>query len=248
MLVGSASQANTTSSTTCVITHGLTILTNDVILLYIDGGGSGTNTYTWPSGFGVIPGISNVDIASGFTTLGMNYKIAGGSEPSSYTITSSSDDFQTGHIRVYRGRNVLAPFTAVATTASTGVGAWPIAVAANGLTSASGDDIVLLLGATGNSTPTSPVLTGPTGFIDQGSLYGGVTFSPVIAFADLIMSSGGPTGTLSATWSNSGSGGPLAYGGYVLSLAANPTPQRARKKRRRSPGGRTMGLNLTEWF
>lgn len=222
-LRGFANQANATASTSAVVTvSGIGIQLNDIVLLLMNGGGSGTNTYTYPSGFNAVPTLSNINVDSGFNTLGVAYKVASASEPSTYTVTSTSNDFQTLHCRAYSGRNTSSPFTASSTTASTAAGSFPIAVSMTGLTAANGDDIVLWLGATGNgsSNTETMTLTGPTGFSDQGAINGQVNFSSRIAYADFPNNGGGGTGTLSATWASSISANPLAYGGYLISLAA----------------------------
>lgn len=221
-LRGSATQANSTSSTSAIVTvGGIGIQNNDIVVLLMNGGGSGTNVYTYPSGFNAVPGLSSINLFSGFNTLDVAYKVAGGSEPSTYTVTSPSNDFQTLHCRVYSGRNTSSPFTAVATTVSTAAASFPISLAMTGLTAVSGDDIILWAGATGNGENGSEVLslTGPAGFGNQGAASGAVSFSSRIAFADYVNNPGGATGTLSATWSNTISANPFAYAGFVLSLA-----------------------------
>lgn len=201
--------------------HGLTILANDIVGIFANGGGAGNNTFTYPSGFNAVPGLSNINIDSGFNTLGIAVKVAGGSEPSSYSVSSSSFDALSLRGFVLRGRNTSSPYTNVATTASTSVGTFPLSVSMTGLTAASGDDVVLLLGATGNASGAGEVqtLTGPTGFTDQGAGSGQNAFSAPVAYADHLNVGAGGTGTLTATWSSTQTGSPLAYGGYVISFA-----------------------------
>lgn len=222
-LRGFANQFNASASTSAVISVGsIGIAANDYVILFINGGGAGNNTYTFPSGFNAIGSLTNINVNAGYCTLGVAAKIAGGSEPSTYTISSSSNDFQTAHCRVYSGRNTSSPVTAVAQTASSTPANFPISVSMTGLTAAASDDVVLLLGCTGNGSGATETqsLTGPTGFAHQGAGDAQVQFSGPIAYADYCNNPGGATGTLSATWSSSLNGNGLAYGGYLISLAA----------------------------
>lgn len=222
-LRGIANQANTTTSTTCVITvNGIGIQLSDIVLLFINGGGSGTNVYTYPSGFNAISGLAGVNIGGGSTTMGCAYKVATGSEPSTYTITSNQTDFMTGHCRVYSGRNTSSTFTATSSTGPTSTPSFPISYSATGVTAAAADDVVIWLATVGgNTTGETLGLTGPTGFGNQGSIYGNVQFSPRIAYADYVNNPGGATGALTGSWTDPTGGSPISYGAYVLSLAAS---------------------------
>jgi hypothetical protein len=214
-LRGQATQANTTTNASVVVTHGISIQSGDIIILTVNGGGGNANTFTWPSGFGAITGLTNIGLdTSGGCTCGINYKVAGGSEPSTYTVSSSATDFLTLHIRVYSGRNTSSTFTATAQTART---AWTgSGKALTGLTAAASDDIVFLAWYNNNGTGYSGYIQ-PTGFGNASQIGGVVTFSPAAGVADFVNNSGGATGSLG--FSQGGSSLPTFYGGYVASLA-----------------------------
>jgi hypothetical protein len=229
-LRGTAGQGNTTASTTCVVTvSGIGIQSGDIVLLVSDlGGDAGVNTATYPSGFIAVPGLSGIVINTS-TALSIAYKVATGSEPSTYTVTSSSGsgaDFISVQCRVYSGRNTASPFTAVSSTPTVNSAINnippPLTTAITGLTAAASDDIVLFV-ATDNSGASGANglgVTAPSGFSNVVSTLGGVTFSPLIVGCDEVNSAGGSTGTLNpiitaATASN------ISYAGYVLSLSSS---------------------------
>jgi hypothetical protein len=102
-LRGTASQANTTSQSTVVINvSGIGIQNNDIVLLFGLFGGGGSQSITWPSGFSAITGCANQNVNG--ATFACSWKLAS-SEPSSYTITPTLNDFHVAHCRVYSGRN-----------------------------------------------------------------------------------------------------------------------------------------------
>src|SRR5260370_5572430 len=101
-LRGKASNARTSGGTTVVVTvSGISIQSGDIVLALIAGGGGTALTFS-STGFSAVPGLSNQSQASA-GTQGVLYKVAGGSEPSSYTFTSSASDFLTVEVRVYSG-------------------------------------------------------------------------------------------------------------------------------------------------
>src|ERR1700722_5474181 len=116
-LRGTASVSNTTTNATVTVTvTGIGILANDIVLLLVQSGGSTSNTLTFPTGFAAITGLTN-QAEGGATTQGAAYKVASGSEPSTYSVTANHTDFMTIECRVYSGRNTSTPFTATAKTA-----------------------------------------------------------------------------------------------------------------------------------
>ena len=218
------SQANTTTGTTCVISGVSGIQANDIILAFGSSGGSSAVTVTPPSGFAAIPGLSNQGMATLGATLWNEYKIAGGSEPSSYTFTLNQNDFHTCQIRVYSGRNTSSPFSAVAATAASTNSAMPISVSLTGLTAVASDDVVQIVGVGGVSVTDTLSFTQSAGFGNLVSSVVTTANSKQVFGADEINVAGGATGTLTGTLSESSSGHSTQYAGYVLSLAAGTAP------------------------
>src|ERR1700749_45909 len=218
-LRGTAHQANTSTSTTCVVNvAGIGIQSGDIILLCISGGGGGTNTFTFPSGFASITSptsLPNLNLNSG-STAASAIKTAGASEPSSYTITSNKTDFQTAVCRVYSGRS--GTITDDISTAPLNI-TCPHAVPATGVTAAASDDVVVFYPTNGYEGSGTPAYTTPTGFANSDLASNLVTFSPIMFSADDVGVSSGATGTISTTMSD-GAGKLYTVGCYVLSLAA----------------------------
>lgn len=224
-LRGIANQSNTTTSTTCVVTvsgiGGSGPQLNDIILLMINGGGGGTNTITFPSGFNTITGLTNINIGAGTDTMAIVYKIGTASEPATYTVTSSANDFQTVQCRCYSGRNTTSTFSATAQTNSTAAGNTPLTCAITGLTAVANDDIVLLMGNSNNNTVAASGcgLTVPSGWANESTGFGAVAFSTPVYGCDFVNNSGGATGTLAPVITASTLYSVNAYAGYVISLA-----------------------------
>jgi hypothetical protein len=226
-LRGFAGQANTTTSSSVTVTvsgiGGSGPQSGDIVLFFMNGGGNnGASTLTPPSGFSIVTGTSN-EVLNSNTNITVWYKVAGASEPSSYTATSSVTDYHTAEVRVYSGRNTVSPFTAVATTANAGPFASPMTISAAGVTAAAGDDIILLLAnnnAAGNAGDAA--LTAPSGYANTAVYNAAVNYSPPVLCCDQTNAPAGATGTLTATetWGTTGATFSYVYGGYTVSLAA----------------------------
>lgn len=217
---GSASTVNASSGNTCAITvSGIGIALNDIILFFASGGGN--DTFTYPSGFTAVPGLSNIRVnAAGDGELGVAYKVATSTEVSATTLTVSTNQspgWMGGHIRVYSGRNTSTPFSAVSSTANTAASGNPLNFTLTGLTASAGDDIVQIVAVSFGTEATS-YTTPPSGFANSAILDNGGNFQANLAAADKVNSSGGATGNLTGAVATFG--GSYAYGGYVLSLAA----------------------------
>lgn len=217
---GGASQVNTASGTSCAVTvTGIGIQLNDVILI-IPGTANSAKTFTYPTGFIAVPGLSNISITSnGSGTMGIAYKIATSTEVSASTLTTTTNDspgWMSCHVRVYSGRNTASPFSEVSTTGTTAATGNPLNFTLTGLTAVAGDDIVAVVGI--NATEATTYTTPPAGFANTALLDNGGNFMPNFAVADEVNSSGGATGNLTGAVATFG--GSYGYGGYVLSLAA----------------------------
>ena len=221
-LRGTAAHINSGVSTTNAVTvSGIGIQLDDVVILAAVWVGTGA-TFTLPSGFATIPGLSNQNVAGTQTMMALAYKVATASEPASYTVTSSSNNLSIVRCRVYSGR-IFTPttsiFTAVSSTANT-AGTTPITYALTGVTAAASDDVVEFV-ANQYYQGNPPGFTQPPGYANSFLDQAGVTDVPILASCDYQGAPAGLTGTNGGRYTNASSG--LAYAGYQISLAAlNP--------------------------
>lgn len=195
----------------------------DVLICTVEVGGTGTATFTWPSGFAVPSGLSTINLAyiAGANTLGIAYWVVSGTVPTSVTITSSQSDRLAAQCRDYSGRNTTSPFTAVAQTGSTTLSATsPATFAMTGLTAVTGDDIVIMAGFNNGKTGSAYTYTfsGPSGYANAITEFAGTQYDEILGSADQVNAAGGATGTINSTITASVSVPPSA-GGYVLAVA-----------------------------
>lgn len=212
--VGAFVDPSATTVTLNVVSIG--IQQNDIVLLRIDAGGSGSLTPTFPSGFAAVPGLSNQNVNGG--THSIAYKVAGASEPSTYVITPGNTTLMAGECRVYSGRNTSAPFTAVAATAPASV-ALPGNYVATGVTAASGDDVVLCIAVEGPNSGDTLAFTAPSGFANSLKTSNNGLFDPTLFSCDHVNVTSGATGSLTTAVSDT-SNKTLTWAAYTLSLAA----------------------------
>ena len=163
-----------------------------IVILDADlGGNSGANTVTWPSGFAAISGITDVTIgpSANSTKLTAAYKVATGSEPSTYTVTSSSgsgsDYISAAMPRVMLGvapRRLLLRRRQPTFMASYR----PITLAITSRTGAAGDDTFCWWGPiNSNANGAKARFTAASGYANGLATFGGVAFSPLIGRCDL---------------------------------------------------------------
>jgi hypothetical protein len=204
---------------------GIGIQPNDIILFYGVGAGSGSATITWPTGgatFARPPGITKTTGGTTSNTFDMAYAVATAFEAAASTLAfaSNQNDFQTGHIRVYRGRNTSAPFSGVNQAAITTPASPPIAFSVPGITAAANDDIVLVFGINNTATSDTISITPPSGFGNAGGIHGAANFGQNAAYCDFVNNPGGAIGTLTGSLNNT-SAGNMGYGAFLVSLAAS---------------------------
>lgn len=210
-------QANASSSTTVAVTvTGIGIQQNDIVLLVGMCGGSGTLTPNC-TGFTSISGLSNVNINGG--TFYALWKVAGASEPSSYTVTPGNTNQFTLQCRVYSGRNTSAPFSAKVSTGVQGPTLLPGTYAASAVTAVAGDDVIVFYAIEGPNSSDTFTFGTPTGFANPLTTSAGGTFTPPLFSADLVNASAGSTGTISSSVSDS-DGKSLDWGAYTIALAS----------------------------
>jgi hypothetical protein len=215
----------------------LNIQANDIILISVNNGNNGS-VQTYPSGFGAITGLSTQAI-SGSGNLSIQYKVATGSEPASYTVSSTATGFMTADLRVYSGRNASSPFTATAATASTTSSGATVTLALTGVTAAVADDVVLFAGFGNGSVNSGSTfhLSLPTGFANREDPipYANISFGTVMGSSDYANNPGGATGTL-APVATSDTSSFANYVGFVLSMAVQPSGGGGQKRRRQFSG------------
>ena len=150
---------------------------------------TGTGALTEPSGWTVIQ-----DKTQGTALRQITYyKVAGSSEPSSYSWGLGSTRQASGGIIDYSGVNDTAPIDASASAS----GASGNAVAGSLTTSVPNDQVIIASGFNINTT-----VTAPTGTTDRGQLPSPLTTTDL---ADFTQASAGATGSKTATPANSSS-------------------------------------------
>src|ERR1700733_12901683 len=191
-----------------------------VVLIAISQGGNGNGSATI-SGFSTVPGLSVLSLptsASSYCTI--LYKIAGGSEPTSYTATLNSSNFAATTCWVFTGRNTSSLFTAVSSAVASATAATPLSIAIPGVTAAAGDDVLwvsALSNSQGNGNP-GPSFTPPTGLSNAITETSTTSFTVGMVGACETNVPAGITGPLTGSVAYTG-GGSNSWGGYVISLA-----------------------------
>lgn len=214
--VGTASPGATVS----VSVAGIGIQSGDIVLLCGDFGGGAALTPTFPSGFSPISGLSN--FTTDFNqTSSIAYKVAGASEPSTYTVTPGATDNHELQCRVYSGRAGTGTFTA--TQSSTGgFSTPPYLVSATGLTAAAADDVVIFTIAGANSSATTWTYSAGSGFANAALASTTGSFQGAVGGSDAVNVSAGATGTIGGTFTATNS--PGNYYNYVMSIALGSGP------------------------
>lgn len=224
-LRGSAGQANTsTSSSVTVNVSSIGIQSGDIVIFFMNGGGaSGTATLTAPSGFSAVPNCSGISGLGSGTAEAVWYKVAGTSEPSSYTATSSVTDYQTAEVWVFSGRNTSSPFD-YEVTSNTGIASTsPASLSYTGFTpSVTGDDLLVVQGNDNSPTAFSAVsisISSPSGFANSLTTFGASTVysPPVEGIADQDIGTAA-TGTVTGSETWSGGNTNEYYGGYLIAM------------------------------
>ena len=207
--------ANSGTGTTVTVTQS-GIQLNDIVLLVGMCGGSGTLTPTSP-GFSAAPSLSNVNV-NGATFYAL-WKLAGASEPGSYVVTPGDTDYFTCQLVAASGRNTGSPFTAVASTGVQGPTTLPTTYAANAVTAALGDDVLVFYGVEGANSSDTLTFGTPSGFSNTLDTANNATFNPSQFTAYMANVAAGSTGTISSSVSDTGSKS-LHWAAYTISLAA----------------------------
>ena len=162
--VGSAvaTHTNSNSSTTVTVNGPTGVQAGDIILLIENSLGGTTSSVMSCSGFTYVAGGQTGGPAQGPScTMAFLWKVAGASEPSTYSVTLNSANFNNYCViaAAWTGRSATqvgaSQFTATAGTGS------PVSVTLAGVTAAAGDDLIFF--ACGNNGASNS-WTPPTGF------------------------------------------------------------------------------------
>jgi hypothetical protein len=193
-----------------------------IVVIFITQGGNGTGAVSC-SGFSAIPTLSVLSLPTTHQSWGNAlYKVAGASEPTSYTVTLNAANFATTQTYVFTGRNTTSPFTASLGTVDGAAGTSPFSIALGGVTAAAGDDVLWVSGLSNQSTYNGPSFTVPTGFTNSLTSTSTTSFTTGVVGAVKANVVAGATGTLTGTFSWTG-GGSNSWGGYVISIAGTGT-------------------------
>jgi hypothetical protein len=225
--IGIQSSAAVASQVSGTLANGSPPQGSIIIAVYACGG-NGTGVYTCssfpfsatPVGLLTMPGGNAEKLYAG-------YRIAGASEPSSYTFaTGSSSNYISITIYVLTGRNVASLFTTSSSVTAAGTTS-PVSIAIPTMTAAAGDDMLWI----GSTTELGLVMTfnvpSGLGFATTGNAYvnntGGTSGNqPSIGTTVSANFAGGATGTMTGTeaWTGGGTAGGLA--GIALSITKAP--------------------------
>jgi hypothetical protein len=214
MAYRSSSQYQADSTGSAVVPAPAGIVSGDYLIAVIANLGSGTDSLACAGWTFDTPHV----ISNGASALRvtMASKVAGGSEPGSYTFTST---FATGIAAVmgcYSGRTALDVQNFANPNLATPP-ASPVSATVTGITTSSLDDVIyvgVVQSAVGGGI--SP-WTAPSGMALRQQNTGNWGFRSMV-LADLSQGSAGPTGNLTGIWSNSGSSG--NYVAYAIGLSA----------------------------
>lgn len=196
-----------------------------IVVVVITQGGNGNGTMT-SSGFSAVTGTSLLTSTTNAFYMSALYKVAGASEPTSYTFTSNSNNWMASQIFVLSGRNTSTPFTFGVGTTGGAAGASPASMALNAGTSAANDDIIWVGGVSNSAVaPTLTVPSTPSGF--GSSLVTSFTtsgFTPSIASCVNQGYGGGTNSTItgSQAWTGGGNRDWLGFAISVAAAASNP--------------------------
>lgn len=224
-LRGTAQTPYSAGGSSWSITPGIAIQAGDTIILAVTPGTSyGSDPISsWPTGFSPIPGLPDTGIqgASG-RWLCCAQKTATDSEPASYTIHMTGGGTGSIHCRVYDQDS--GTVTATSLTSSSTIGQ-PATFTATGVTANPNDDVVVFYGFYPSTSNWGTV----TLFTPGGSFANGLLTTvagqvyPALASMDYTGNPGGPTGSITASYTDS-NGEAVHMASFVLSLTNGPPP------------------------
>lgn len=169
------------------------LVANDAILLYV--GFEGSASITWPSGFSELH--NQVGL---FHRTAVAYKVASGSEPSSYTVTSGASTKSTVVAVACSSCDGSAPIDVSSATVDSTAEASPVTITADAITTSGPDRLLIFFGDVDpNTDNTVTGIAAPSGFTARLTvLQPESTWNPVIV-ADKLQAGAGSTGTITTT-------------------------------------------------
>lgn len=144
-------------TTSVVLTKPTGTAQNDLMLMFVNVQNDGSaGTVTTPSGWTYVTdtGGSKDDLSTFWDRLYLFWKIAGSSEPSTYTVSDSGSVGSDGDIRTYRGTGTSNPINSSQTKAQT-TGSTTVVVPVFSETFDSGERYVGCTSSLYNAVPTS---------------------------------------------------------------------------------------------
>jgi hypothetical protein len=224
---GSTGNATATTGATFAVTGIKTIggvgpQLNDIVILHGVATDSTSGTPFTMSSPGFSLAIASLQLTLSNCTFWALIKVAGASEPSSYTVTAtgtgSGSATWAAQCNVFTGRNTTTPITNTSTTASINTGS-PANIAVPSLVAASLDDILWICGDGVNPTTHTSTLAPPSGFSNTLDTAPGGSFVPGAHSCNQVAFAGGATGIQTGVLTFTG-GINDDLGGFMISLAA----------------------------
>jgi hypothetical protein len=201
MAFKNAQIASTTGSTgvTSLVVNAPTNASGDIIMIcgYFSGSVSAP-TITWPSGFSatVVSCGDTSPFYAGNCWMALAWKQSGGSEPGTYTVTTTLVNTIDLISSSFSGRSGTQ-FTATQPTAGAAAhGASSMSLPLTGVTAAAGDDVAAFFLATNIGWS---VTSNPSGYTTEATTSGAVADEGTMALLVNANVSAGATGTLTAT-------------------------------------------------
>lgn len=209
------------NTTTFPINSPVGVAAGDLVVIFGCSTSNGNETWSSP-GFTVGDTLNQTtSLSQGpHATMSWLWKIAGASEPATYTVTTSLALFTDceAFCGAWTGRNTASPITASLQTKTAGTGS-PHTYALTGITAAANDDLVTFVIAAQNATMTWVDPTVPSGWGAGTSILTATPFgNAYLGHLDNFVA-GGATGTVNPKETGVGTDNL----GFVIAFAAAPT-------------------------
>jgi MSHA biogenesis protein MshQ len=251
-LRSSTSSLTSTAGTSVVLNVPDAVAAGDVLLAQVAIHYDKTPTITAPSGWTFIRQDTGGSAGSSVSDA-LYYRVATGTEPSSYTWTLSQVETSAGGIASYTGVNIDNPVD----ISGASVGASGTTLTAPSVTTTNANDMLLALFGDGKPNTT---VTNPTGMTQEWDQFNAAAGTIDASMSDVLQASAGASGTKVATGGNAGWTAQLvALNAGALTLVSSGNPSFALTLNGQSQtasytnpltlgdtrGGSTAGWNLT---
>lgn len=208
-----SSQIGSVNGTPLVINAPAGIVAGDFLLAIITSNYNGA-TYTPPAGWTQLGAVQGIATPEG-QSAAVFWKVAGGSEPGSYTWTPDTSSQHGGAIGAWSGASAIAASTP---TSNNSANPSPVTVTSPSVTTTAANQTIVLLNAldpTAAGTTTWSSL--PAGFTERAVQ--GVGFPPygAVWIADGVQAAQGASGTKTEVVTN-GSGGNAGWFAWSVAL------------------------------